>query len=503
MNSTSTPRSIDLEAVDPSRLLPFNFRKVDDAVFVSNALGEWVILNAEEFQSFVHGTLATDSGRFRELCVKGFVAGEIETSDYRERYWSRQQHVMAGPTLHGFVLTERCNHGCQYCHSSVVGMDRTDTDMSLETAEKCVDFALQTPNSGLTIEFQGGEPMANWDTLVHTVRYARERNRIVGKALSFSLVSTLSLMTEERLEFLIENKVQMCTSIDGPRDLHNKVRIYKDGDTWEQSTTWLKRINERYKEMGLDPTLYRVEALPTITRHALPYWKEIVDTYVEMGCRAVFLRILDPFGFAAFTHKKLGYTIDEFLEFYIKALDYILELNKNGVQVMERLAAIMLSKMLGNSDPNYLDLRSPGGSVIGQLAYHPSGKIYSSDEGRMVAAMGDDFFLLGDVHTSDYRDLMTSQRTRALVLASTNDGLPGCVSCAYKPYCGQQPEYNYVTQGSIQGRMPESTWCQKHMGIFDYLARRLRDSDSDEMAIFNRWTINRPQEHFLQPVGSS
>ncbi len=493
---------IDLAAVKPRRLLPFQFRRVDEAVFLSNDLGEWALLSAAEFSAFVHGTLSTESARFVELCEKGFVAGEMDEQVYRERYWSRRQHVMSGPTLHAFVLTARCNHGCQYCHSSVVGMGQTDTDMSVEMAEKCVDFALQTTSPGLTMEFQGGEPMANWETLSHVVRYATARNRSIGKDLSFSLVSTLSLMTEERLDFLLENRVQICTSIDGPRELHNRVRIYKEGDSWERTTTWLRRINERYQELGLDPSLYRVEALPTITRYALPHWKEIVDTYVELGCRAIFLRILDPFGFAAVTHNKLGYSIDEFLAFYTQAFDYIVELNKRGVQVMERLGAIMLSKMMGH-DPNYLDLRSPGGSAIGQIGYHPNGSIYSSDEGRMVAAMGDDIFRLGHVDTCGYRELMSSKRIRALVLSSTNDALPGCVSCAYKPYCGQQPEYNYFTQGSIQGRMPESGWCQKHKGIFDHLVRRLRDADSEEMAIFERWTINRRQEYFLQPVDAA
>jgi uncharacterized protein len=190
--------------------------------------------------------------------------------------------------------------------------------------------------------------------------------------------------------------------------------------------------------------------------------------------------------------------MDEFLEFYKNALDYIIELNKQGVQVMERLSAIMLSKMIAGYDPNYLDLRSPGGCVIGQLAYHPTGKVYTSDEGRMVAAMGDEFFLLGHVDDLDYREMMGSSRVRAMVLASTNEGLPGCSTCAYKLYCGQQPEYNYVTQGSLQGRMPESSWCQKHMGIFDYLVRRLKDADEEERAILERWTINRAQDHFLQ-----
>src|SRR5206468_4594178 len=63
-----------------------------------------------------------------------------------------------------------------------------------------------------------------------------------------------------------------------------------------KATHWIKRINDEYAKMGLDPTLYHVEALLTTTREALPKWKEIVDTYVGLGCRALFLRPVDPFG---------------------------------------------------------------------------------------------------------------------------------------------------------------------------------------------------------------
>ena len=98
--------------------------------------------------------------------------------------------------------------------------------------------------------------------------------------------------------------------------------------------------------MGLDTNHYRVEALPTITRPSLTRWKDIVDQFVAVGCRAIFLRKLDPFGFAAKSAKTLGYSMDEYLEFYANAVDYIIELNRQGVQVMERHAAIMLNKIL-------------------------------------------------------------------------------------------------------------------------------------------------------------
>jgi His-Xaa-Ser system radical SAM maturase HxsB len=491
---------IELPKVDAGFAVPFNFRVIDGDFFISNGFGDWLFLAPPEFKRFIEGDVRPDEPLYQRLSAHNFIAATIDRGAQALRWADKHRFLFAGPTLHAFVLTGRCNFGCQYCHSSIVGMHRKDTDMSIEVAERAVDMTFRTTSPGVTIEFQGGEPLANWEVLQHVVEYARQTNALAGKALSFSLVSNLTLLDDEKLEYLIDRRVQICTSIDGPADHHNSQRIWKGGDSFEVTTGWMKRINERYVELGLDPNLYRVEALPTITRPLLGRARELVDTFVELGCRALFLRKLDPFGFAARSARTLGYSMEAFIAFYAEALEYIIELNRQGVQVMERNAAIMLSKMIADTEPNYLDLRSPGGAVIGQIGYHPEGTVYSSDEGRFVAAMGDNAFLIGSLENT-YEELMTSATTRALVLAGINDAQPDCVSCVYKPYCGQQPEYNYKTQGSIQGRMRDSTWCKKHKSIFDLLAHRLKHADAEEMAMFRRWTINRPQEHFLQERG--
>ena len=363
--------------------------------------------------------------------------------------------------------------------------------MSIEMAERAVDLAFQTTAWAMTIEFQGGEPTANWDVLRHVVEYARQKNVTAKKVLSFALVTNLSLMDDEKLDYLLDRHVQICTSLDGPRrPAQQDPHLPATATATSCWSRWMKKINQRYADMGLDVNQYRVEALPTITRPSLTRWKEIVDQFVEVGCRAIFLRKLDPFGFAAKSAKTLGYSMDEFLEFYANAVDYIIELNRQGVQVMERHAAIMLNKILADEEPNYLDLRIPGGACIGQLGYAPDGSIYSSDEGRFVASMGDDMFKIGTVDDS-YHDLMTNAATRALVMAGLNDGQPDCVSCVYKPWCGQQVEYNYKTQGSLHGHMRDSTWCKKHKSIFDYLMHKLESADERDMEMFRLWTTNR------------
>ena len=47
-----------------------------------------------------------------------------------------------------------------------------------------------------------------------------------------------------------------------------------------------------------------------------------------------------------------------------------------------------------------MDLTSPAGIGIGGLVYNYDGNIYASDEGRMLAEMKDNTFLLGTVDDS-------------------------------------------------------------------------------------------------------
>ena len=73
-----------------------------------------------------------------------------------------------------------------YCQAST-DLDR-HTKMTLETAERAVDIALQAPSHFLTFEFQGGEPLMNFETLRHIVEYTKAQQ--TDKEIEFSLVSS-------------------------------------------------------------------------------------------------------------------------------------------------------------------------------------------------------------------------------------------------------------------------------------------------------------------------
>ncbi len=487
----------------PSDLLPFSFRPIGGEMLLTNDFGDWVFVTQDEFGELARGRFAEGSALFTRLAAKSFVRSKLDVEKTVERVRRKKRFLNYGPNLHILVVTLRCNETCVYCHASRADMDAVHTDMTPEIAEKSVDLVLQSTSPSVTIEFQGGEPLVNFPVVKHIIEYALARNRAYGKQLEFTMVSNLALMDETKLAYLVENKVQICTSIDGPEALHTKQRVLIGGNSHREAAKWIERINKAYIDLGLDPTLYHVEALLTTTREALKYPKEIVDTYYNLGCRAIFLRPIDPFGFAGKTAKVVEYDRAAYRDFYRTAVEHILDKNRKGEQVLERYASIFLTKILGDDEPNFLDIRSPGGSAIGQLAYSYDGKIFTSDEGRMMAETGENMFHIGDVQTSKYRDLMKHPTVRALVMASIREVQPDCVNCTYSPYCGIQPEHNHRSLGSIFGRARESTICNVHKGIQDYLFEKLRENDPTTVEILRRWTTVRERTHFMQASAAS
>ena len=495
---SNTTSLVQLKKRSTSFAMPFKHRAVDGKVLITNTEGSFLMLTNDEFASFAAGDVPKDSPLYARLRDRNFVRAEANLGAVTERLRARKTFLNYGPNLHIIVVTLRCNETCVYCHASRADMTATHTDMTMEIAEKTIDRIFETTNPQITIEFQGGEPLVNFPVVKHIIEKAREKNKTVGKTLEFTMVSNLSMMDDAKLEYLVTNKVQICTSIDGPEHLHDKQRKLPGLSAHKTATQWIKRVNEAYAAMGLDPTLYHVEALLTTTRETLPRWKEVVDTYVGLGCRALFLRPVDPFGFVEKTGHRVEYPRTEYMEFYRSAVDYILELNKQGVEILERFAAIFLTKILGGEDTNFLDIRSPCGAGIGQIAYNYDGKIFTCDEGRMLHEMGDSTFLIGEVDKTSYRELMGHETVQALAIASNLDGQPDCVNCTYQAYCGVCPVHSHKTQGTIFGRMRESTLCSVHKGIQDYLFAKISSGDAQVVDILKKWTTVRDRTHFLQ-----
>lgn len=476
----------DHKRINYSKLGFFRFKKLGKDYLLTNDIGDYVFLSNKDFDQYLQGKLEKESPQHQELKNKNFVGKELNLDQYVKGYKQKNQYLFqAGPSLHIIVVTLRCDHKCVYCQTTSCSVDDKGKDLSKDNAKKIVDYIFSVPNKNIAIEFQGGEPLLNWPVVKFIVEYALKKNKREKKNLEFRLVSNFTLMDEEKMNYLFKKGVVFCTSLDGPERVHNKNRIWVKGNSHKNTVGWLKKLLKKYEKYYI----YQPGALTTITSFSLPFYKDIINQYAELGLDNIVLRPLTPLGMARKTWRKIGYSVDQFLEFYRKSLDYILELNlKKKVRLREMIATNMVTKILIGKDPNFLELRSPCGAGIGQVLYNYNGDIYTCDEGRMV---DEETFKIGNVAESNYDDVINHPTIKTLCLASCLDNLP-CDHCVYKPYCGTCPIISYVESGNIFPQLPSSSRCQLNKGIFDYLFKKIQESDKIKN-IFIEWAEARNQ----------
>jgi His-Xaa-Ser system radical SAM maturase HxsB len=341
-----------------------------------------------------------------------------------------------------------------------------------------------SPSPVLTMEFQGGESLLAFDLIKRMVPYAKTKAKHLNKDLELVITTNLSQMSGEILSYCKQEQIKISTSLDGPASVHNANRPRPGNDSHDLA---IKNIRKCREMLGGE----NVAALMTTTQLSLQYPREIIDEYVRMDFHNIFLRPISPYGFALKTAHKTGYEMDEFLEFYKKGLNYIIELNRNGYELVEFYTAVLLRKILTPHGVGYVDLQSPAGAVFDVAVYNYDGDIYVSDESRMLAEMGDHSFRIGNVHTSTRSSLLKNDQFVGLLDAWCNEALPGCSDCALQTYCGADPIFHRATQGDSIGHRPTSGFCRRNKETIKHIIELLDKNDPHITALFWSWALDR------------
>lgn len=474
---------------DSLNILPFQFSRFDgDDYLLVNESGEHTFLGSEDFRAFVGGHLTTKSSAYHDLKSRHFLNTEHlpETLELvAAKYRSRKRFISNFTSLHMMVITLKCCNDCSYCQVSAEGDDAQGFDMTPEVARRVVDYIFKSPSPSIKIEFQGGEPTLNWNTLKETVLYAKQVNKTHRKRLDFVVCTNLVKVTEQQLLFFKENGVHISTSLDGPRDLHDKNRLLRSGGgTYD---LFIKNLQVARQILGHG----QVNALMTTTVDNVHRIDEVIEEYVRLGFGGVFLRSLNPYGLAVVNSDQMGYPVEVFVENFEKALDAIIQLNLSGTRFLEFYTNLLLTRILTPFSTGFVDLQSPSGAGISGVIYDHNGDVFPADEARMLARMGDRRFCLGNVFQNSYEHIFGGSLLREIVAKSCVEVMPGCNSCVYRTYCGADPVRNYVETGDLIGRRPGNDFCKKNKLIFDLLFRKLKRNNPDEMDVFWSWISGR------------
>ena len=226
-------------------LLPFNSEKINDKYLVTNMMGCWDALNEGEFRQLHNLSVMGGGNLFNRLLKRGLIVDSDNLQRVIDDYRSLNANLFTDTSLHIAVVTKRCNLRCTYCHAEG---GASSEDMSIETASRVLQYLFDVSNNNVTLEFQGGEALLNWPVVQYLTENARRINTL-RKNLSIAIVTNMMLMDDEKMKFLADHDVIVCSSLDGPADIHDTSRIDVAGRSSYAKV--VEKINRYESKFGL------------------------------------------------------------------------------------------------------------------------------------------------------------------------------------------------------------------------------------------------------------
>ena len=208
------------------------------------------------------------------------------TSDMEDVYetlrFGIKKHVKI-PTIMYLNVSTFCNLACKYCfiESSSISSQKY-TKMSFETAKIAVDkFLAELEKNKIKesqIIFYGGEPLTNFEVVKDTINYIQNEK---NSDITLTIITNGTLLTREIIQFLMDKHIGIGISIDGPKFINDKNRVFKSGNdsVYDKAMDAIKLLNEMNSS-------YCVSA--TVTPDVVENEDEVLNWLIENKIKNVF-----------------------------------------------------------------------------------------------------------------------------------------------------------------------------------------------------------------------
>lgn len=303
-------------------------------------------------------------------------------------------------------LTHNCNLSCKYCYSG----RKFKQDMSLETGEKIVDFAMRIsgPDKLLDFCFFGGEPFLRFDMIKELTSLIQERKKEYKKPVRLSITTNGTILTQEMIDFLKENNINLCVSIDGPEHIHNRNRCYENGEgSFAQVVKNILMAREQLDNLQAN-AVYGPETIEDL--------QESLEFLDLLGIPVIHLNMNILASWSGVTYQKM-------LKSYLQVADYYIHSYEQGREIGINLID---SKIILFLKGGYT-----AGDTCGmgetEWGFAPGGNIYPCE--RLIGEDEESPFSLGNVHTG-----LSLEKQRSVSKHRGNKNKE-CNQCQFQKYC--------------------------------------------------------------------
>jgi uncharacterized protein len=315
-------------------------------------------------------------------------------------------------------LTNQCNLSCTYCYE--FGEDKVATPegkekfMDFETAKTSVKMLLDQSagRQAVHITFFGGETLMNFPLLKNVVAYATEQATAQGRTIDFSLTTNATLLTPAIIDFLSDNGIGVTVSMDGPPELHDKLRVFANGrGSYDIIAPRVKALIEGHRTRPITARVTLTNGVTDVVR-IFRHLKQDLGFH-EVGFAPV---TTSPDRLYAIGEKGMDGVLEQFHVLAKEWLEYALRGEMHGFSnVSDTIAELYQG----------VNKSHPCGAALGLVGVGPSGDIAPCH--RFVDS---DTHALGNVNTGIDRD-----KQKAFLDRGHIRGKYDCHSCFARPLC--------------------------------------------------------------------
>lgn len=128
-------------------------------------------------------------------------------------------------------IAHDCNLRCKYCFADEGEYKGCRKLMTPEIGKKAIDFVIEKsgPRKNIEVDLFGGEPLMAFNTIKEIVEYAKEQEKVHNKNIRFTMTTNATLLNDEIMNYLDKNMGNIVLSIDGRKEINDKVRVRVDG----------------------------------------------------------------------------------------------------------------------------------------------------------------------------------------------------------------------------------------------------------------------------------
>ncbi len=341
--------------------------------------------------------------------------------------FSKREPVIKALCLH---VAHDCNLACTYCFAGEGEYHGERSLMSLETGRKALDMLVASSGKrvNLEVDFFGGEPLMNFDVVRSLVEYGRSLEKEHDKKFRFTLTTNGMLLNDEILEFANKEMANLVLSIDGRKEVHDRMRPRRGGQgSYDEIVPkFIKAANSR-NQMN-----YYVRGTYT---HYNTDFAEDVKHLAELGFEQISVEpvVAPPDKDYAIRQEDIPTLLDQ----YDILSKYLLDRKKSGKSV--NFFHFMIDLKQG---PCAYKRLSGCGSGTEYLAVAPNGDLYPCHQ---FVGMTD--FIMGNVDTG-----VTNTPLRDRFALCNVYSKKACSDCFAKLYCSGGCSANaYNFTGDING----------------------------------------------------